>query len=271
LAGFLKTLQKSILKTDKDDIKGLIGTILFHALLVGGLLLMALRTPLPLPEEAGVEVNLGNSEDGMGEIQPEQLSAGGEVSPPANSAADEEIVSENTEETPAIQPVKKEKPQPAAKPETKPAVKPEVKPAPQPVTNPNAIYKGKQGGNSGGNQGISGKPGDQGRPDGTPGSDNYDGAGGNGNGVSFSLAGRSSRQLPPPNKNFTEKGTVVVTIYVNRSGSVTRVIAGTKGSTTSNLQLLQLAEQAARQAKFSPKEDAPEEQKGSITYIFELN
>lgn len=259
------------MKTDKDDIKGLIGTILFHALLVGGLLLMALRTPLPLPEEAGVEVNLGNSDDGMGEIQPEQLTQGGEVSPPSSSAAEEEIVSENTEETPAIQPVKKEKPQPSVNPEPKPSVKPEVKPAPQPVANPNAMYKGKQGGTKGGNEGNGNKPGDKGRPDGTPGADNYDGAGGNGNGVSFSLAGRSSRQLPPPNKNFTEKGTVVVTIYVNRSGTVTRVIAGTKGSTTSNLQLLQLAEQAARQAKFSPKEDAPEEQKGTITYNFELN
>lgn len=271
MAGFLKTSQKRTLKTDKDDIKGLIGTILFHALLVGGLLLMALKTPLPLPEEAGVEVNLGNSEIGMGEIQPEQLTQGGEVSPPSNSSSEEEIVSENTEETPAIQPVKKEKPQPSVKPEPKPSVKPEVKPAPQPVANPNAMYKGNKGGKSGGNQGNDNQPGDKGRPDGTPGADNYEGAGGNGNGVSFSLEGRSSRQLPPPNKNFTEKGTVVVTIFVNRSGSVTRVIAGTKGSTTSNLQLLQLAERAARQAKFSPKEDAPEEQKGSITYIFELN
>jgi hypothetical protein len=36
-------------------------------------------------------------------------------------------------------------------------------------------------------------------------------------------------------------------------------------------ELRQLAERAAMKAKFSPKPDAQEEQKGTITYIFELN
>jgi TonB family protein len=260
-------------KIDRDNIKGLAGTIVFHALLLIGLLLMALKTPLPLPEEAGVEVNLGNSEDGMGEIQPELLAAGAVAAPPpTRSSAKDEVVTENTEETPAIEPIKKDKPITADKPVNKPITRPTPTPEPQPVVNPNALYKGKQGATSGGgNQGITGKPGDQGKPTGTPGSDNYEGSGGAGGGVSFSLEGRSSRQIPRPSNKFTERGTVVVTIFVNRAGLVTRVISGAKGTTTSNLQLRQLAEQAAKLARFSPKEDAPEEQKGSITYIFELN
>ncbi len=261
------------MKIDRDNIKGLLGTIVFHVLLLLGLLLMALKTPLPLPEEAGVEVNLGNSDEGMGEIQPEQLAAGAQAAPPSSaSTAKEDLVTDNSEDNPAIEPVKKDKPLPIDKPEPRPSPKPAPKAEPQPVVNPNAIYKGKQGNSSGGgNQGITGKPGDQGKPNGTPGSDNYDGSGGSGGGVSFDLAGRSSRQIPRPNNNFSERGTVVVTIFVNRAGLVTRVIAGAKGTTTSNLQLRQLAEQAARQARFSPKEDAPEEQKGTVTYIFELN
>jgi TonB family protein len=260
-------------KIDRDNIKGLVGTFVFHALLLLGLLLMALKTPLPLPEEAGVEVNLGNSDEGMGEIQPEELASGAPaVPPPSASAAKEEVVTEDSDEAPAIEPVKKDKPVPADKPEPKQSNKPTPKPEPQPVVNPDAIYKGKQGKtNGGGNEGITGKPGDQGKPNGTPDSDIYDGSGGSGGGVSFDLAGRSSRQIPRPSNKFRDRGTVVVTIFVNRAGLVTRVISGAKGTTTSNLELRQLAETAARQARFSPKDDAPEEQKGTITYIFELN
>lgn len=270
---FERFTLKTIVKLEKDNIRGLIGTIVFHALLLLGLILMALRTPLPLPEEAGVEVNLGNSDEGMGDIQPEQLAASAQAAPQSSAAsAEDDLVTEDTEETPAISPVKKDKPTPVTKPEPKPNPKPTPVAEPQPVVNPNAIYKGKTGSTSGGgNQGITGQPGDQGKPGGTPGSDNYDGSGGTGGGVSFDLAGRSSRQIPRPNNNFNDRGTVVVTIFVNRAGIVTRVISGAKGTTTSNLQLRQLAEQAAKQARFSPKDDAPEEQKGSITYIFELN
>jgi len=261
------------MKIEKDNISGLAGTIIFHAILLAVLLLMALRTPLPLPEEAGVEVNLGNSDEGMGDIQPEILAAGAAAAPPpSSSSAKEDIVTEETDETPAIEQVKNDKPAPVNKPEPRPTIKPTPKAEPQPVVNPNAIYKGKTGETSGGgNQGITGKPGDQGKANGTPGSDNYDGSGGSGGGISFDLSGRSKRQIPKPSGNFRERGTVVVTIFVNRAGDVTRVIAGGKGTTTSNLELRRLAEQAARQAKFSPKADAAEEQKGTITYNFELN
>lgn len=89
--------------------------------------------------------------------------------------------------------------------------------------------------------------------------------------ASFDLSGRTARSIPRPSSNFTESGTVVVTIFINREGNVTRVISGAKGTTTSNSSLRILAEQAARKAKFSPKFDAPEEQKGTITYVFEGN
>jgi outer membrane biosynthesis protein TonB len=232
---------------------------------------MALRTPLPLPEEAGVEVNLGNSEVGMGDVQPEQLAASAQAAPQStSSSAEDDLVTEDTEETPAISPVKKDKPTPVTKPEPKPNPKPTPVAEPQPVVNPNAIYKGKTGSTSGGgNQGITGQPGDQGKPNGTPGSDNYDGSGGSGGGVSFDLAGRKPKLIPIPEKTSKE-GIVVVKIFVNRDGKVTRALTGQKGSTTTNSVLLSMAKEAALRASFDPKKDALEEQIGTITYNFEF-
>jgi hypothetical protein len=61
---------KEILK-DKDRRRGIIGTTVVHLLLIVALLFLALRTPLPLPGEEGVEVNLGYDDMGMGDIQTE--------------------------------------------------------------------------------------------------------------------------------------------------------------------------------------------------------
>jgi TonB family protein len=257
----------------KDEIKGIVGTIIFHALLLVAIMFAALRTPLPLPDEGGVEVNLGNSEEGTGTVQPEELSQAASTSPPPRiTRAPDEVVTDNNDEAPAIQPKKEEKPVEAERKEPTRVVRQEPVAPPQPKVNPRALFPGKAStGGTGGSEGITGKTGDQGNPTGSPGAQSYEGSGGSGSGVSFSLSGRSSRQIPRPSNNFSNEGIVVVTIYVNRAGSVTRVISGAQGTTTSNLQLRQLAEQAARQAKFSPKEDAPEEQKGTITYIFELN
>ena len=53
---------------DKNRFYGIIGTISFHVILLLIFIFCGFTTPLPLPEEQGVEVNLGNSEEGMGEI-----------------------------------------------------------------------------------------------------------------------------------------------------------------------------------------------------------
>ncbi|MBW6491769.1 MAG: TonB family protein [Lentimicrobium sp.] len=258
---------------DKDKLRGLAGTIVFHAILLLVLIFMALRTPLPLPEEAGVEVNLGYSDEGMGQIQPLEPAPQAAASPPVTPRENpDDYLTEDTEETPALKPVVKEKPKPVETPVVKPAPKPQPQPEPQPVVNPNALYKPSQGSAAqGGNEGITGKPGDQGKPTGDPNATGYDGIGGSAGGVSFDLSGRSSRQIPAPPKTFRERGVVVVTIYVNRDGDVTRISAPARGTTTTSSELIGLAERAARQAKFNPKADAAEEQKGTITYIFELN
>lgn len=255
-------------KERKSRIAGIAGTILFHALLVVALLFLAFHTPLPLPGEEGIEVNLGNSDDGMGDIQPEIPSLAPKAAPqPSQNKAEDELVKENTEEAPAIDKNKKKTDKPKPTPVTKPT--PVVETPKEPAVNQKALYPGKSTKTSqGGNQGITGKPGDQGKPNGTPGSTNYEGNGGKGNGISFDLGGRGSRSLPKPTYNSPEQGKIVVSIKVDREGKVTYASAGAKGTTISEINLRQQAESAARKTLFKPDANAPEEQRGTITYVF---
>ncbi len=59
------------MELNKDKYKGIIGTVLFHIALLILLIILGFSTPLPLPGEGGVEVNLGFSEEGQGDVQPE--------------------------------------------------------------------------------------------------------------------------------------------------------------------------------------------------------
>lgn len=253
-------------KEQKSRIAALAGTIVFHGLMLLTLLLLALRTPLPLPGEEGVEINLGYSDDGMGDIQPETPALSpSAATPPSQSKADDKIVTEKTEEAPALDKTKNK----TTKASTTPTTKPTTEKPKEPVVNQKALYPGKSTKTAaGGNQGITGKPGDQGKENGTAGSPNYEGNGGQGNGISYELGGRGARSLPKPIYNSPEQGKIVVSIKVNREGKVTYASAGAKGTTITEINLRQQAESAARKTIFAPDADAPEEQRGTITYVF---
>lgn len=105
---------------------------------------------------------------------------------------------------------------------------------------------------------------------GDPNSNRYDGAPGR-CGAGFSLTGRSAKALPCPTVNNNKEGKVVVKIWVDRSGNVTQVSAPGKGSTLTDAGYVQISKAAAMKAKFSAKEDAPEIQTGTITYVFRNN
>jgi TonB family protein len=89
-------------------------------------------------------------------------------------------------------------------------------------------------------------------------------------GVSYNLAGRGFQKLPPPKYDYQGGGRVVVEISVDRNGNVTQAIPGAKGSTTLDEYLLKVAKEAAMEAKFETKRDAPPIQKGTIAYNFIL-
>lgn len=267
----------------KDKVKAGFGTILFHALLLLALFFMALKTPLPLPEEEGVEVDLGFSEVGQNvqQVQPEEIQA----PPPQpdqkiveevieeviDDAPAEEIIEEDTEETPAIA----DKPEPKKEAEKKleksiekpkEIVKPEPEPEPEPVVDQRLMYTGRKASSSEGNDD---QQGDKGIETGIPDAPNYSGLGGLGsNGISYNLGSRKASTLPKPTYNSDDQGRVNVSIWVDKSGRVIRAEILQKGTTVSDINLRNMAKQAALKAIFSADPEALEIQKGIITYNF---
>lgn len=243
----------------KDRLKGILGTVIFHAVLVAAFLFLGLRTPLPLPEEEGIEVRMGDL-DGMGEVDFTPPPAYVPPTPASPENVKEELLTQNTDDAPAIK--ESTKPKTNDNPvKTETTVKDVVK---EPAVNPNYSYKPSN--NTGNNQGETNKPGYQGNPNGNP--DATSPKGSSGSGVSYDLGGRSSKFLPRPEYNSPETGTVVVSITVDRNGKVIKAIAGAKGTTTTDGGLKELARQAAMRATFDAKPGAPEEQVGTITYKF---
>ncbi|MDV7397033.1 hypothetical protein RZS08_36880, partial [Arthrospira platensis SPKY1] len=128
----------------------------------------------------GVEVNLGFSEQGMGKQQTtEQIQAS--TPPPPSTAVQKEVEAEELATADDEAPALAEKIQPTPKPVEKPVEKPIEKPKeaqpqpkpepevvepPKPTVNQRALFRGSSTGNASNNEGITGQPGDQGRPDG---------------------------------------------------------------------------------------------------------
>jgi len=249
----------------KNRIRGIVGAILFHAAVLLALLLLALRTPLPLPGEEGVEVSLGYAETGSGLTQPEKIKPIQRVEPVTPRPAPKEIITQDIEEAPAIEEVKQKE---VIKPEEKPEeiITP---PKEEPKVNPRALYTPHQKDtDETGTQGDQSDPFDQGKETGSKDSKKPDGVAGMGDGVSFNLEGRGSIHLPKPAYDSQEQGRVVVRIWVNKQGKVVRTLPGVQGTTISDQRLTKLAEDAALKAVFTPDPNAPDQQIGTITYNF---
>ena len=292
-------------KLTTDQRNGLIGTIIFHVILLFLLLFLALRTPLPLPGEEGVEVNLGYDDTGYGQVQndnpppkatpiPKQkVQPAPSPEPTPEPQQQDDNLTQETEDAPAIEkkvekikpekkvekkqvekpPVKKEesKEQPKeVKPEPEKKVEEKPKEEPKPVVNKRALFKGSSKNKEGRSQGVTKGGGDQGKPHGYKDSDRYDGQGGKGNGIAFSLGGRGSKYLEKPSAKFTETGTVVVSIWVDPSGKVVRAQVNPKGTTVLDTNLRNIAVDAARNSTFAQDPTAPPQQRGTITYEFVL-
>ncbi|MBR6991574.1 MAG: energy transducer TonB [Bacteroidales bacterium] len=221
----------------------------------------------PIPEE-GVEVNLGNSDNGSGD---NPMPAASEASSaPRPVSATEQVATQRTEATTPMP--TSEKPSTAKTDNTTPTTtKPE--PPKEPEINKNALFSGsrtKNNNKQGGSEGKTYGSGNQGKEGGDPNSNRYDGAPGKG-GAGFSLTGRSKIDIPEPKNSTNKEGKIVVRIWVDRAGNVTQTQAPYKGSTIADDGLVRQAKSAAMRAKFSPKDDAPEVQTGTITYVFRNN
>ncbi|MCO6500392.1 MAG: energy transducer TonB [Vicingus serpentipes] len=237
---------------DKNSRSGLIGTILIHLLL----LLLFLQFGMPYqdpPEEnqGGMIINFGTSDDGSGEEQPTEPAS----SSSSPSAAEEQIISQDNTETINVNASEI----PTTVVEEKPTVSDDLSRALDALNNA-----------PDNNEGETGKAGDQGDPDGDPNSNNRTG-GNNGEGIGYDLGGRGKVSFKKPENPTQEDGNVVVDIVVDKYGKVIKATPGARGSTTTNPILYKMAKEAALKARFTPKMDAPTDQKGTMTFVFILN
>jgi protein TonB len=294
-------ISNSELQTDemKTRSKSLGLTLLIHGIIFLILLFTFMHTQIPpFGGGGGSMSNLGLIEIANGDVQPVSENQTIEPLPvqptPQEKTQEEKIATQDLEEAPPVVEKKETK-----KPEKKTPIKvsaPPVKTKPkEPVkpaqkVDPISLYKGKS--NNAASQGNSptGK-GDQGNPNGDPnalysgkngtgtgpGSGIGSGGGngtetgpGNGPGISFDLGGRTSVALSKPNDDSQETGKVVVSITVDKYGTVTNANPGARGSTTTSANLYRKAKEAALKAKFSSctKETCAEEQHGTITFVF---
>ena len=240
---------------DKETQRKLIGigvSIAVHGLAIALLLILGLRYPDPPPPELGVEMDLGEFSDIGADI--EHAAEGGEDVSLGETIPDEEV-GEVTQDTEDVLLVSKKTENKQKKPKQEPVAKP--KENKEPEINQNALFRGgrvKKG--SGGDAG-------EGKGDGKG-----SGGDGAGSGTSFSLAGRGAKSLGKPSSTSKETGSVVVEIRVNQDGDVVSAKAVLRGTTLLDTNIWRLCEQAARKSKFTANPDAPEVQKGKITYIF---
>jgi TonB family protein len=265
-------------------VRGIIGTIVFHLFLVLLLVVFGFSTPLPLPAEKGILINFGNSDDGMGAEEPRmQDAAPTPQQAKASKPSEESPLTQTHEEAPSLPAPKKEstkKEQTKSKTET-PTTQPtqntqttQTNTEEKPKVNHKALFPGQKttGGNTG--EGETGKPGNQGGLEGSPESTNRTGTTGGGGdadrGIIANLQGRTAQSLPKPEYPSQKEGRVVVEVTVDNRGNVTKAVAGVRGSTTLDNELLRAAEKAALNAKFDVNLNAPASQIGTITYIFKL-
>ncbi len=255
--------------------KALAWTVGVHALLLLLFILLSYNVtpPPPVTQDGGLEVNLGTSDNGSGNDQPQSTKdpaayQASVVYKPvaAKSNIPKDIVRTTETDAPDVDNTKKSVKTPPVPATAKPVEKP------KPQEKPKYLMPGStgQGGNSaaqnvkGTSEGNTTGPGDRGVPGGTPGAANYTGIPGSGNGgIRHKLTGRNIS----PDKftaEFHEGGKVVIRVTVDKAGNIiSKTVVSSSSSELKNIALSKLAN-----AKFSPSDGSEPEQHGLITINF---
>ena len=264
-----------MIKNDKNKQKAIVGTIMFHIVLLVCFIFMGLTYQIPPPAEEGISINFGYQDFGSGSVQPKMIVEEKKISPQikvSNSPVIEKIITQDIEATPTVKPKKiedKNKEVKKIEEKNKEVKKIEDKNT-DPIVNTKALYTGKKQNNIN-SQGINKEQGDQGLKDGSQNSNIYNGLSNGTNAIAFQLGGRTIAKIKKPIYDSQQQGKVVVTIRVNRNGNVISASPGAKGSTTTNTYLYAKAKEAALKTTFEANLKAPEIQVGTIIYNFKLN
>jgi periplasmic protein TonB len=249
---------------------GLLGTLIFHLILLILFLLFGLKVPVPLPQQS-ILINFGTSNEGSGKIQPQELNAASKASeqtPQELKQIDPNPIKNTTDAV--TQDIED-----AISVNNKKAVKknsePELVKEPEKTVNQKALFPGKSNtSKNSSSEGETGNPGDQGDPGGDRNAGSHTGNY-SGGGDSYNLGLRKARNKSKPRYDCQEYGKVVVTIKVDREGRVISAQAGARGTTNTASCLMIKAEEAAMKTTWDPDPSAPEQQVGTIVYNFVLN
>jgi hypothetical protein len=232
----------------------------------------------------GIEVNLGNSETGLGTEAPQvpgeaaTETDNSKSTPPAQVEASKPIQTDANETNEAAAVVTKT----VKKQNT-------ITPPVQAPPKPKAVFGGGASTTTSGNnadsyngktdQGIAGGKGDQGKINGNPNSDSYTGNGGNGTGgpagagggvsIRSGLDGRRIAKLPSFEDDFNENAKVAVDIVVNNNGQVISATVNPRGTTTTNANIRNIAIKKAKTLRLNAGNDT--EQKGTIVFSFKIH
>jgi outer membrane biosynthesis protein TonB len=252
------TMYAVTINDSQKNVRAALITIAVHALLflLFFFITIAMAVPVPPPVEEGIEVNLGNSDIGFGDVQPLVPDAPApetqpEQTPPKQQIAqtvedkEKEVSERNDADAPEI--TKPEKKTTVVKNtpitntpvnSTKPAATTVVNPKPAPP-KPKAVYTGGTGTggnnsdtyNNSRNQGIAGGTGDQGKSNGSATSDKYDGNGGTGTSGRPRVIGNRKIIKYYSFEGDLEKATIYAIVKVTPEGKGTFVGFG-KNSTS---------------------------------------
>lgn len=285
--------SQSIHFEKNKNIKALIYTLSILLALFLFFFLVSWSLPITpvMVDNGGVEVNLGNSDEGLGDIAPllpgtpsneaetnynpsPSYAAEAETNPDLASNTDADATPINTSNNPQVKPKTNNN-------------NTDVKNKPkQDVQNPNpappkakAVYNGGSTKGTGGNnsdsynnsknQGVAGGNGDQGKPNGNPNSDSYNGNGGTGTGgisiVDGDLRNRKITSSARFEDEYKNGGKVYINVSVDANGNVTSATVRLQGSSPFT-DLQSIAKQRALQLKFN-KTDAA--QSGTILIVFQ--
>ena len=273
------------------------GGYTFLVLSVVVFLLLVISWKNPVQEDAlldeGIEVNLGNSDLGLGDIAPmvpgdpapeagEPVASAPKSSPPPV----EPVTSEDDNNDPEAVDVPRKpatttnKPKPVTN-QTVSTAKPKPEPPAPAPPKPKATMGSYSGGNGSGgnsqdafnnvrNQGVAGGQGDQGKPNGNINSDNYNGNGGTGkSGVAITkgLTGRKILTFPSFEDDFNENAKIAMNLRVDENGKVLSAEYSAAGSTSSSGKLKEIARKKALGLKFNPGDG---ESLGTVVFNFRL-
>lgn len=264
------------MKREKFDIFSVLWTILLHALAIVLLLVLHLNRPVA-QAESGVPVMLGNmgnldTDYEFTEVNSMPAPAPAAVPVPAAPQA-EPAITQNLEETVAIESGEKEKP-------VKPAETPK-QPTPEEIRAEQERQAAEQAQNLMANafgrsssMQASASQENTSETEGTPGSIEGNATQGKPTGVgsygSWDLGGRNpiGGELSRPRYDVQDEGRVVLTVTVDPEGNVIDVRMNSRTNTT-NLELRNAAIEAARRTQFD-KVSGENNQTGTIIYYFKL-